>query len=80
MAPGSDVIADPTGTTGLIRWTGPFNVAGGGQLRLIYKVTPSQTPGQYTNSANVEARSANRPRPGFCPGHRQAEHPVAGQL
>ncbi len=55
MAPGSDVLADPTGTSGQIRWAGPFNVAGGGQLRLIYKVTASQTPGQYTNSANVEA-------------------------
>jgi len=55
MAPGSDVTADPTGTTGLIRWAGPFNVAGGGQLRLIYKVTPSQAVGQYTNLANVEA-------------------------
>ncbi len=55
MAPGSDVTADPTGTTGLIRWAGPFNIAGGGQLRLIYRVTPSQTVGQYTNSANVEA-------------------------
>ncbi len=30
-------------------------MAGGGQLRLIYKVTASQTPGQYTNLANVEA-------------------------
>jgi uncharacterized repeat protein (TIGR01451 family) len=55
MASGSDVTADPAGTTGLIRWTGPFNIASGGQLRLIYKVTPSQTAGQYTNSANVEA-------------------------
>jgi uncharacterized repeat protein (TIGR01451 family) len=55
MATGSDVSADPAGTTGLIRWAGPFNIASGGQLRLIYNVTPSQTPGQYTNSANVEA-------------------------
>ena len=54
MAPGSDVTADPTGTTGTIRWAGPFNVVGGGQLRLIYKVAPSQTVGQYSNSANVE--------------------------
>jgi uncharacterized repeat protein (TIGR01451 family) len=54
MAPGSDVTADPTGTTGLIRWAGPFDVAGGSQLRLIYKVAPSQTVGQYSNSANVE--------------------------
>jgi hypothetical protein len=55
MAPGSDVAADPTGTTGLIRWAGPFNIAGGGQLRLIYKVRANETPGQYTNLANVEA-------------------------
>jgi len=55
MAPGSDITADPTGTTGLIRWAGPFNVAGGGQLRLIYRAAPSQTVGQYSNSANVEA-------------------------
>ena len=54
MAPGSDVTADPTGATGAIRWGGPFAIAAGGQLRLIYKVSPSQTPGQYTNSANVE--------------------------
>jgi uncharacterized repeat protein (TIGR01451 family) len=55
MAPGSDVTADPSGATGLIRWAGPFNIAGGGQLRLIYRVAPSQTVGQYTNSAYVEA-------------------------
>ncbi|MBN1135946.1 MAG: DUF11 domain-containing protein, partial [Anaerolineae bacterium] len=41
MAQGSDVTADPDATTGLIRWAGPFDVAGGGQLRLIYKVAPS---------------------------------------
>jgi uncharacterized repeat protein (TIGR01451 family) len=61
MAPGSDVTADPTGTTGLIRWAGPFNIAGGGQLRLIYKVTANQAPGQYTNSANVEAMVGRPP-------------------
>ncbi len=54
MAAGSDVAADPVGATGLIRWPGPFTVAAGGQLRLIYRVAPSQTVGQYANSANVE--------------------------
>jgi uncharacterized repeat protein (TIGR01451 family) len=50
----SDVDSHPTGTTGTIRWGGPFDMAAGGQLRLVYKVRPSQTPGTYTNQANVE--------------------------
>jgi uncharacterized repeat protein (TIGR01451 family) len=38
MLAGSDIVDDPTGTTGTIVWTGPYTVAAHGSLDLIYKV------------------------------------------
>jgi len=62
MVPGSDVMDDPSGTTGTITWDGPFNVAAHTQLRLIYRATINQTPGQYVNLANVTTLVGNAPR------------------
>lgn len=50
----SDVDLPPTGTTGPIRWAGSWPMAAGQQLRLVYTVKPSETPGTYVNEANVE--------------------------
>jgi len=61
MVPGSDVMANPSGTSGTITWNGPFNVAGGGQLRVIFRATPSDTPGVYVNWANATALVGHAP-------------------
>jgi uncharacterized repeat protein (TIGR01451 family) len=50
MAPGSDVAAAPSGTSGQITWTGPFTVAGETSLELIYEVQTSDVTGTYANS------------------------------
>jgi uncharacterized repeat protein (TIGR01451 family) len=61
MAPGSDVIALPVGVAGTISWSGPWTMAPGQQLRLVYRVTPSETPGQYINSVSITAQDATLP-------------------
>ena len=55
MLPGSDVIAAPIGTTGRIVWTGPFDVAGGEPLTVLYQVRAATTAGTYVNSATASA-------------------------
>jgi uncharacterized repeat protein (TIGR01451 family) len=61
MVPGSDPSTPPAGVTGAITWTGSWSLAPGQQKRFIYRVTPSQTPGRYTNTATVTAQSASVP-------------------
>jgi len=63
MASGSDVQADPDGTTGTITWslTPAIDMLPGSQKQLIYLVSPSQAEGQYTNYANVTAQAATVP-------------------
>jgi uncharacterized repeat protein (TIGR01451 family) len=58
MANGSDVTGPPDKTTGKITWSGSWDMPPGSQKRVIYRVIPSQTPGQYTNAANVTAQEA----------------------
>lgn len=53
MVAGSDVLADPSGTTGTITWAGPFSVPAHGQLRLVFKAAINQTPGTYINTASA---------------------------
>ncbi len=58
----SDVDSSPSGTTGTIRWAGPpWNMAAGQQMRLVYTVQASETPGTYTNWADVEASLGKPP-------------------
>ncbi len=61
MVPGSDVMANPSGMSGTITWNGPFNVAGGGQLRVIFNAAINQTPGVYVNWANATALVGHAP-------------------
>lgn len=61
MAPGSDVPTDPAGTSGTITWNGNWAMPPGGQLDLVYRVRPSETPGQYTNSVTVVSSDAYVP-------------------
>jgi uncharacterized repeat protein (TIGR01451 family) len=62
MVNGSDVMDDPSGTTGRITWEGPFDVAAHEELRLIYRATINQTPGEYVNVASVIPLVGNAPR------------------
>lgn len=56
MDPDSDIVAEPSGFSGAIVWTGPFTVPNNSQVHLIYQVRSSGT-GIKTNS--VVARQAN---------------------
>jgi uncharacterized repeat protein (TIGR01451 family) len=60
----SDVDVPPTAETGLIRWNGSpsWPMAGGQQLRLVYRVKASETLGTHINQANVEALVGTPPR------------------
>jgi uncharacterized repeat protein (TIGR01451 family) len=58
MEAGSDPMGLPNGTTGTITWSGTWSMPPESQKRLIYRVIPSQTPGLYTNAANVTAQEA----------------------
>jgi len=63
MEGNSDVAAAPTGATGTIFWTGPFQVAGGQTLTLIYKVqTPSEATGDFENVATATTSVGSAPR------------------
>ena len=58
MAPGSDPSTPPVVNGNKLIWSGTWNMAPDQQRRLIYRVTPSQTEGQYTNSVDVTAQQA----------------------
>ncbi len=62
MATGSDVTTPPSGTTGKITWSGNWAMLPGQQLKLIYRVAPAQTEGQYTNTVSVTAHQADVPQ------------------
>ncbi len=53
MMPGSDVSALPTGTSGEIVWTGPFEVDGNASLTLIYQARASSQVGVHANSVTA---------------------------
>ncbi|MGD8791294.1 MAG: PKD domain-containing protein [Anaerolineae bacterium] len=61
MAAASDVLANPTGTTGTIEWQGNWVLASGDQLHVIYEVLVSSTPGRYTNVVDVTTHAATPP-------------------
>lgn len=61
MAAGSDVVDNPTGTTGTITWTLPLTMAPGDELWLRYRVSPSLVEGQYINQVGVTAEHATVP-------------------
>jgi uncharacterized repeat protein (TIGR01451 family) len=61
MEAGSDVTMNPNGTKGTITWTGPFAVPAGGQIQVIYRVSPSSVIGDHVNSANLTALGAILP-------------------
>lgn len=61
VAAQSDVDLAPTGTTGTIRWIGPWSMAASQQMRLVYTVRASETPGTYNNQANVEVLVGKAP-------------------
>jgi uncharacterized repeat protein (TIGR01451 family) len=64
MVSGSDVLEDPDGSTGTITWAReePWVMPPDSQLRLIYRASPKQEPGVYTNSVNVTVEEAHPPR------------------
>jgi hypothetical protein len=49
--------ANPTVSGQALTWTGPFNVAAGGNVTLHFGVTVSTTPGTYLNNAGADAGS-----------------------
>ncbi|MEJ2737161.1 MAG: DUF1080 domain-containing protein [Anaerolineae bacterium] len=63
MVSGSDVMDDPDTATGTITWEKeePWIVPPGSQLRLIYRASPPEEPGVYTNSVNVTVEEASPP-------------------
>ena len=58
---------DPTGTTGTLTWTGPFNVPAGGTFVFHFNVSVSSTPGHYTNSVAAAAATAVTPAASVAP-------------
>jgi uncharacterized repeat protein (TIGR01451 family) len=56
MDPDSDIVAEPSGSSGTVVWTGPFTILPDSQVHLIYHVRSSGT-GVKTNS--VIARDAS---------------------
>jgi len=62
MEPGSDVATNPVGTSGTITWDGNWAMSPGSQLNLVYRVRPSEVPGQYPNSVTVVAQNAYTPQ------------------
>ncbi len=56
MLPGSDVTANPDGTTGEIVWTGPFTLTGGSSLTIKYRVQSGDQVGTYVNSATATVK------------------------
>ena len=52
MAPGSDVTTPPSGTSGTISWSGPWELSPGEDLTLIYTVQ-SGGGGRLVNTANA---------------------------
>ena len=61
MLPGSDVMANPSGTTGTIVWDGPFPVAGKTSLTLMYEVQATTTVGTYVNSVSATVTEGKPP-------------------
>jgi uncharacterized repeat protein (TIGR01451 family) len=61
LAPGSQVTAEPTGTTGTLTWTGPFDVPAGGELTLAFRAKAAETPGTYTNTATATTSIGKAP-------------------
>jgi uncharacterized repeat protein (TIGR01451 family) len=61
MEPGSDVAANPSGTSGTITWTGPWAVPARSDLSVIYRVTPNEAPGDYVNYVSVTSSNAHVP-------------------
>jgi uncharacterized repeat protein (TIGR01451 family) len=61
LAPGSQVTAEPTGTTGTLTWTGPFDVPAGGELTLAFRAKAAETSGTYTNTATATTSIGKAP-------------------
>jgi uncharacterized repeat protein (TIGR01451 family) len=58
MEPGSDLAANPSGTSGTITWNGPWVVPARSDFSVIYRVTPNEAPGEYINSVSVASSNA----------------------
>ena len=58
MATGSDVTANPVGTSGTITWSPAASVQPGASLELIYRATASQVPGTYNNQVSITSGNA----------------------
>jgi len=61
MAPGSDPSSAPAVNGSQLTWSGSWAMAPGQQRQLIYRVTASQTPGEYTNRVTCTAANAQVP-------------------
>jgi uncharacterized repeat protein (TIGR01451 family) len=77
MEPGSDVTANPSGTTGTIVWSGDWSMPPGERLDVLYRVRANLSEGSYANSVVVTAREALVPEePAEAILH--SEVPIAG--
>ena len=61
MVAGSAVMTDPVGTTGEISWTDTITVPARGTVQIEYRVSPSDEPGKYVNTARAETYNASVP-------------------
>jgi uncharacterized repeat protein (TIGR01451 family) len=61
MEAASDVTANPGVSTRTLTWTGPFAVPAGGQIRLIYRATPSDVVGEHVNAVSLTSSDARVP-------------------
>jgi uncharacterized repeat protein (TIGR01451 family) len=61
MAPGSEVTANPSGTTGTIAWHGSWPMPPGERLDVLYRVRANVPAGQVANEVVVVAREADVP-------------------
>lgn len=58
MVAGSAVMTDPVGTTGEISWIDTITVPARGAVQIKYRVSPSDEPGTYVNTARAETYNA----------------------
>jgi len=61
MAAGSEVAANPAGTTGTIVWSGNWPMAPGERLDVVYRVVANVPVGEHTNQVAVAASQLGVP-------------------
>jgi len=62
MAAGSEVAANPAGTTGTIAWSGNWPMPPGERLDVVYRVVANVPAGEHTNQVRVAASQLGVPQ------------------